>query len=604
MFERIVSLLNDIIWSPVLVVLLVGAGLYFSFRTRFVQVRRFGLMVRSLFAPAEKSADGQRHGISSFEAFCVALSGRVGTGNIVGVATAIALGGPGAIFWMWIIAFFGASTAFVESTLAQKYKFHHETGFRGGPASYIEKGLGKRWLGVLFSVLVLVGYGTFLPTVQSNGMSGALANSFQLPPLVSGIGLAVLLGLVIIGGIKSIARVASIVTPFMALGYIVITLVVIAQHLDAVPGVFKAIVTNAFGINPLAGGILGSTIMMGVKRGIFSNEAGQGGGAIVSASAAVSHPAKQGLAQAFSVYVDTLLICTATALMILCSGSYNLRRQVRRAARGQCPAARRQLCRLHAIRRGLRPDGLRRHIREHRARVLRVHDRDGLLLLRRVQHHADLRRTARQAPHGAYLHLDLPHHAAGHGHLRRPARSERHLAAGRRGRGPDGLDQRHRPAAPLSAGRPGPAGIRILPQEKLIEMNLKPYLHEVKYYETDKMGITHHSNYIRIMEEARIDWMDQLGYGFDRMEAEGIVSPVVSAACNYKKTTTFKDVIEVEVKVKSLSEVKLILAYTMRVGAKVVATGETVHCFFDGGRPAVIADRFPTLYEAMKATMD
>ncbi|MBR5100494.1 MAG: alanine:cation symporter family protein [Bacteroidales bacterium] len=324
MFERIVSLLNDIIWSPVLVVLLVGAGLYFSFRTRFVQVRRFGLMIRSLFAPAEKSQDGQKHGISSFEAFCVALSGRVGTGNIVGVATAIALGGPGAVFWMWIIAFFGASTAFVESTLAQQYKFQHATGFRGGPASYIEKGLGQRWLGVLFSVLVLVGYGTFLPTVQSNGMSGALANSFQLPPLVSGLGLAVLLGLVIIGGIKSIARVASIVTPFMALGYIVITLIVIAQHIDAVPGVFKAIVTNAFGINPLAGGILGSTIMMGVKRGIFSNEAGQGGGAIVSASAAVSHPAKQGLAQAFSVYVDTLLICTATALMILCSGCYNV----------------------------------------------------------------------------------------------------------------------------------------------------------------------------------------------------------------------------------------------------------------------------------------
>ena len=324
MFEKIVSALNDIIWSPVLVVLLVGAGLYFSIRTRFVQVRRFGLMVRSLFASAEKSEDGRKQGISSFEAFCVALSGRVGTGNIVGVATAIALGGPGAIFWMWIIAFFGASTAFVESTLAQQYKFEHASGFRGGPASYIEKGLKARWLGILFSILVLIGYGTFLPTVQANGMAGALGNSFQLPPLASGLGLAFMLGLVIIGGIKSIARVASIVTPFMALGYIVITVIVIAQHIDAVPGVLGAIVTNAFGIHPLAGGILGSTIMMGVKRGIFSNEAGQGGGAIVSASAAVSHPAKQGLAQAFSVYVDTLLICTATALMILCSGTYNI----------------------------------------------------------------------------------------------------------------------------------------------------------------------------------------------------------------------------------------------------------------------------------------
>ena len=324
MFEKVVSVLNDIVWSPALVVLLVGAGLYFSFRTRFVQVRRFGLMIRSLFSSAEKSDDGRKQGISSFEAFCVALSGRVGTGNIVGVATAIALGGPGAVFWMWIIAFFGASTAFVESTLAQKYNFRHATGFRGGPASYIEKGLGVRWLGILFSVLVLVGYGTFLPTVQSNGMAAALQNSFRLPPLAAGLGLAFVLGLVIIGGIKSIARVASIVTPFMALGYIVITVIVIANHIDTIPEVLGRIVKGAFGFDPLVGGIVGSTIMMGVKRGIFSNEAGQGGGAIVSASAAVSHPAKQGLAQAFSVYVDTLLICTATAMMILCSGLYNI----------------------------------------------------------------------------------------------------------------------------------------------------------------------------------------------------------------------------------------------------------------------------------------
>ena len=324
MFEKLVSFLNDIVWSPVLVVLLVGAGLYFSFRTRFVQVRRFGLMIRSLFAPSEKSEDGQKHGISSFEAFCVALSGRVGTGNIVGVATAIALGGPGAIFWMWVIAFFGASTAFVESTLAQKYKFQHETGFRGGPSTYIEQGLKSRWLAILFSVLCLIGYGLFLPTVQANGVAGALGNSFRLPPLVAGLGLAFLLALVIIGGIKSIARVAAIITPFMAFGYIIITLIVIANHIDTVPQVLGRIVQGAFGFDPLVGGIVGSTIMMGGKRGIFSNEAGEGGGAIVSASAAVSHPAKQGLAQAFSVYVDTLLICTATALMILCSGMYNI----------------------------------------------------------------------------------------------------------------------------------------------------------------------------------------------------------------------------------------------------------------------------------------
>ena len=324
MFERVVSLLNDIVWSPLLVVLLVGAGVYFSFRTRFVQVRRFGLMVRSLFAKSERTPDGRKHGISSFEAFCVALSGRVGTGNIVGVATAIALGGPGAVFWMWIIAFFGASTAFVESTLAQQYKFHHASGYRGGPASYIEKGLKAPWLGVLFSILCLIGYGTLLPTVQANGMAGAMGNTFHLSPLVSGLGLAFLLGLVIIGGIKSIARVASIVTPFMAPGYIILSIFVIVRHLDAVPVVLGAIVRGAFGMDSVTGGIIGSTIMMGVKRGIFSNEAGEGGGAIVSAAAAVSHPAKQGLAQAFSVYVDTLLVCTATALMILCSGCYNV----------------------------------------------------------------------------------------------------------------------------------------------------------------------------------------------------------------------------------------------------------------------------------------
>ena len=324
MFEKIVSVINDIVWNPLLVVLLVGAGLYFSFRTRFVQVRRFGLMIRSLFAKAERDESGGKHGISSFEAFCIALSGRVGTGNIVGVATAIALGGPGAVFWMWVIAFFGASTAFVESTLAQVFKFHHSTGYRGGPSSYIEHGLGKPAIAILFSILAIVGYGILLPTVQANGVAGALTNSFRLPSLAAGLGMAFLLALVIIGGVKSISRVASIVTPFMALGYIIFSIFIICQHLDAVPGVLKSIVDGALGIKPVAGGILGSTIMMGVKRGIFSNEAGQGSGAMVSAAAAVPHPARQGLTQAFSVYVDTLLVCTATALMILCSGTYNI----------------------------------------------------------------------------------------------------------------------------------------------------------------------------------------------------------------------------------------------------------------------------------------
>ncbi|MCR4859379.1 MAG: alanine:cation symporter family protein [Bacteroidales bacterium] len=325
MFEKVVSLLNDIIWSPLLVALLIFAGIYFSIRTGFVQVRRFKLLIRSLFAKKEKSVPaGQKKGISSFEAFCVALSGRVGTGNIVGVATAIALGGPGAIFWMWLIAFFGASTAFVESTLAQMYKFHHRSTYRGGPFSYIEHGLKQKWLGIAFAIVTIVANGALLPTVQANGVSSALNNAFSVSPLAAGLGLAFILGLVIIGGVRGIARVASIVTPFMAFAYILLSLVVIALHIDQVPAILGTIVTSAFGIRPVAGGILGSTIMMGVKRGIFSNEAGQGGGAIVSASADVPHPARQGFAQAFSVYVDTLLVCTATALMILCTGSYNI----------------------------------------------------------------------------------------------------------------------------------------------------------------------------------------------------------------------------------------------------------------------------------------
>ncbi len=320
--ERIVSAINDVVWSPALVVLLVGAGLYFSVRTRFVQLRRIGVMAHLLFGKKDKPKE--KKGVSSFEAFCIALSGRVGTGNIVGVATAIALGGPGAIFWMWVIAFLGASTAFVESTLAQLYNFEHEDGFRGGPACYIDKGLRSKWLAVVFALFTIIGCGLMLTTVQANGMSSAASNSLGVKPLVSGLFLAFLIGLVVIGGIKRISKVASIVTPFMAVAYIVIALVVLAFNWRAIPGLLSMIVTNAFGINPVCGGILGSTIMMGVKRGLFSNEAGQGTGAIPSASADVKHPAEQGLVQAFSVYVDTLLVCTATALMILSAGTYNI----------------------------------------------------------------------------------------------------------------------------------------------------------------------------------------------------------------------------------------------------------------------------------------
>ena len=320
--EKIVQTLYDIVWSPVLVVLLVGAGLYFTIRTRCVQLRRFPEMARLLFG--NFSSKKESSGITSFEAFCISLSGRVGTGNVVGVATAIALGGPGAVFWMWIIAFMGASTAFVEATLAQKYKSLHGGLYRGGPFSYIEHALHQKWLAVIFSIFCIIGYGALLAAVQSNSVASAFDNAFHIDPTVTATVIAVMLALVIIGGIKRIAKFASIVTPFMALAYIAFSLVIVAMNWRVVPDALALIFKSAFGFGPAFGGMLGSAISMGIRRGLFSNEAGQGGGAIVAASADTEYPAQQGLAQAFSVYVDTLLVCTATAMMIICTGNYNV----------------------------------------------------------------------------------------------------------------------------------------------------------------------------------------------------------------------------------------------------------------------------------------
>ena len=314
-----VNAINNVIWSPALVVLLVCAGLYFSVGTRFVQIRKIGTMLK-LLKPSRKKSEG----ISSFEAFCMTLSGRVGTGNIVGVATAIAVGGPGSVFWMWIVALLGAATAFVESTLAQIYKFKFQGIWRGGPFSYIRQGLNCKWLAAIFAIVTILGSGLLCATVQANGVAGAMDNSFHIGPAWGGIFIAVLCGAVVIGGAKRIAKVASIVTPFMALGYILVTLVVLVFNWRGVPAAFASIFSNAFGINPICGGIVGSAISMGVKRGLFSNEAGQGTGAIPSASAEVDHPAEQGIAQAFSVYIDTLLVCTGTALMILTTGCFNV----------------------------------------------------------------------------------------------------------------------------------------------------------------------------------------------------------------------------------------------------------------------------------------
>ena len=320
MIENLINTINGWVWSPALVFLCLAAGLYFSFGTRFVQVRRFGEMARLLFS-TDKT---QKTGITSFQAFSMALSGRVGTGNIVGVATAIGYGGPGAIVWMWIIAFLGAGSAFAEATLAQIFKENHKGEYRGGPAYYIEKGLKAKWLGVVFAICAVVACGVFLPPVQSNGIAISFANTLEVNPAWIGLGVALLIGFVIIGGVKRIANVAQVVAPFMAILYILLSIVILIVHAGEVPAVFGDMVTSAFGMNEVFGGILGSTIAWGVKRGIYSNEAGQGTAPIVAAAAKVSHPVKQGMVQAFSVYVDTLLVCTATAVMILACKTYNV----------------------------------------------------------------------------------------------------------------------------------------------------------------------------------------------------------------------------------------------------------------------------------------
>ncbi|MBQ6726189.1 MAG: alanine:cation symporter family protein [Bacteroidales bacterium] len=320
------------VWSPALVGLCLVAGLYFTLRTRFVQVRRFREMFRLLFGSAGKNKKAV--GISSFQAFAMALSGRVGTGNIVGVATAIGFGGPGAIVWMWIIAFFGAGSAFVEATLAQIYKENHNGQFRGGPAYYIENGLRSKVFGCIFAVLAAMACGIFLPPVQCNGIALSCSRSFGVEVWVIGLVVAALIALVIIGGVKRIANVAQIVAPVMAVIYILLSIVVLVINYRLVPDVFMQMLFGAVGVNEVGGALLGTTIAWGVKRGIYSNEAGQGTGPIVAAAAKVSHPVKQGLVQAFSVYIDTLLVCTATAMMILACKTYNIIDTVEQTSNG------------------------------------------------------------------------------------------------------------------------------------------------------------------------------------------------------------------------------------------------------------------------------
>ncbi|MFD2445129.1 alanine/glycine:cation symporter family protein [Bacillus sp. CGMCC 1.16607] len=316
--ESFINSLNGVLWSAPVIYTLLGVGLVFSILTRFLQVRHLKEMVVLMFQGKSSKA-----GVSSFQALSIALSGRVGTGNIAGTATAIAMGGPGAVFWMWAIAFIGASSAFIESTLAQIYKVKQDGQYRGGPAYYIEKGIGIKWFAVLFAVSALLAMSLLMPGIQSNSIAAGLENAFGISPYVSGAGIILLLGLIIFGGVKRIATVAQYVVPFMALGYMLVALIIVVMNFSELPGVFALIFKSAFALDSAFGGIVGMAVSWGVKRGIYSNEAGQGTGAHAAAAAEVSHPAKQGLVQAASVYIDTLLVCSATAFMILFTGMYN-----------------------------------------------------------------------------------------------------------------------------------------------------------------------------------------------------------------------------------------------------------------------------------------
>ncbi|MBE1556679.1 alanine/glycine:cation symporter family protein [Sporosarcina limicola] len=310
--------LNNVLWSTPVIYILLGVGLFFSIMTRFLQVRHIKEMIRLMFSG--KSSDA---GISSFQALSIALSGRVGTGNIAGVATAIFYGGPGAIFWMWAIAFIGASSAYVESTLAQIYKVKQDGQYRGGPAYYIEKGIGWKWYGITFAVAALIAMAILMPGVQSNSIAVGVNNAFDIPQWITGVVIIAILGFIILGGVKRIANAAQVIVPFMALGYMLVASIIIAMNVTQLPDVIGLIFRSAFAMDSAFGGIIGMAIMWGVKRGVFSNEAGQGTGPHAAAAAEVSHPAKQGLVQAFSVYIDTLFVCSATAFMILFTGMYN-----------------------------------------------------------------------------------------------------------------------------------------------------------------------------------------------------------------------------------------------------------------------------------------
>ncbi len=311
--------INDVLWSYILIAMLLGCALWFTFKTKFVQFRMIGEMIKVLSESTSKQ-EGREHHISSFQAFMVSLASRIGTGNLAGVATAITVGGPGAVFWMWIVALLGSSSAFIESTLAQLYKVHGKDSFIGGPAYYMKKGLKQPWMGVLFAILIIFTFSFAFNSVQSNTICAAFEQAFQVDHTLMGIILTVMSLIIFFGGIQRIAKVSSVIVPIMALGYIVLVVIIIGMNIQLLPQVLETIVSQAFGWKQALGGGIGIAVMQGIKRGLFSNEAGMGSAPNVAATADVTHPVKQGLIQALGVFTDTLIICTCTAFIILFSG--------------------------------------------------------------------------------------------------------------------------------------------------------------------------------------------------------------------------------------------------------------------------------------------
>lgn len=324
--NSIVGQINNILWSYVLIALLILSGLLYTIRTGFAQGRLLGDMVALITGKLSSLRDGEKKvagQVTGFQAFCIAVASHVGTGNLAGVAIAVAVGGPGALFWMWVIALLGGATSLIENTLAQTYKVKEGNGFRGGPSYYMEKALGQKTLGYIFSVIVIVTFAFVFNTVQANTIAQAFETTFSMSSAVAGIILAALTALIIFGGLNRIANVVSFMVPIMAIGYVVVALYVLVVNAVHIPRLFMDIIEAAFGLKQVVGGTIGVAMLQGIKRGLYSNEAGMGSAPNAAATSNVSHPVKQGLLQAFGVFVDTILICSATGFIVLLYPEYN-----------------------------------------------------------------------------------------------------------------------------------------------------------------------------------------------------------------------------------------------------------------------------------------